>query len=292
MPIFFHGLTRYDSHFLVNEASLMDDIIGDVKVIARSSEKFMTISMRIKGSKIELVFLDSLLFMNRSLGALAKGVNDVSFLSDALSSNLCFEVMKRGNLQLKQRVELLRKKGIYPYDWMTSMNCFEKELPERASFYSKLRNEEVGETDYSHACHVYTSFECKNMGDYTDLYLATDVLLLAMIFQQFRKMCYKTYELDPPHFLSTPHMAWCAMLKLTKAELDPIPDADTLLFFEKGIHGGFCQVSHRYAKANNPGVPGYDPRLPTTHILYLDVSVCAVYSSNYYTVSVPSPSLC
>ena len=96
------------------------------------------------------------------------------------------------------------------------------------------------------------------LGDYHDLYLESDTLLLADIFENFRKACIKTYELDPEHFISIPGLAWQARLKKVGVELELLADYDMLLMIEEGIRGGICHAVHRYAKANKRYMKDYD----------------------------------
>ena len=114
----------------------------------------------------------------------------------------------------------------------------------------------------------------RNMGEYHDLYLKTDVLLLADVFESFRKTSLEYYELDPCHYYTAPGMAWDAALKLTKVELDLITDPDMYLMFEKGIRGGISTITHRHAIGNNPYLPSekYDSRKDHSYIMYLDAN--------------------
>ena len=118
-----------------------------------------------------------------------------------------------------EKADLLSRKGVYPYDFMESFEKFEESLPEKdAFFFSKLNGCGISDEDYEHACRVWKEFGIKNMEEYHDLYLETDVLLLADVFENFRKVCEKQYELDPAHYYTTPGLAWDAMLKMTGGE--------------------------------------------------------------------------
>ena len=113
---------------------------------------------------------------------------------------------------------------------------------------------------------------CQTLGNYTDLYCRTDVLLLADVFENFRKTSQKQYGLDPANYYTSPGLSWDALLKKTGVELELLTDYDQHLFIEKGMRGGISMVSKRHARANNPAVEGYDPERPNNHILYLDAN--------------------
>ena len=146
----------------------------------------------------------------------------------------------------------MRCKGVYPYEYMKSWSRFDEvSLPEKSDFYSKLNLSGISDEDYKHAREVWNKLNVKNMGEYHDIYLKNDVLLLADVFETFSDTCLEHYELDPSHFYTSPGLAWQACLKKTGVNLELLTDLDMLLMFEKGIRGGITQAVHRYAKANN-----------------------------------------
>ena len=109
---------------------------------------------------------------------------------------------------------MLLRKGVYPYEYMNGWDKFnETSIPNKESFYSNLTMENITETDYIHANNVFKTFKLNNLGGCHDLYVQSDTLLLADVFENFRKACIKTYELDPAHFISLPGLAWQACLK-------------------------------------------------------------------------------
>ena len=116
----------------------------------------------------------------------------------------------------------------------------ETALPDKKAFYSNLNMEDITDVEHRHASKVFKEFRLKNLGDYHDLYVQSDTLLLADVFEKFRSKCIKIYELDPAHFLSEPGLAWQACLKKTEVELELIIDPNMLLMVEEGISSGMC----------------------------------------------------
>ena len=168
---------------------------------------------------------------------------------------------------------MLLRKGVYPYEYMDDWEKFnETTLPKKEEFYSNLNMEDITDADYMHAKRVCKDFEIKNLGEYHDLYLKSDTLLLADVFKNFRKMCLKIYHLDPVKFLSAPGLAWQAALKKTEVKLELLTDIDTLLMVEKEIRGGICHAIHRYAKANNKYMKDYDKNKESSYLKYWDVN--------------------
>ena len=152
-------------------------------------------------------------------------------------------------------------------------------------FYSGLSQEGISEEDYKHPKEVWDTFNCRNIGDYHDLYLKTDVLLLADVFENFRKTAMTTYGPDPAWYYTLPGYSWDALLKSTGVSLELITDPDMYLFVEKGLRGGISMVSHRHATANNRYMQNFDPSQPDSYLMYLD-------SNNLYgwAMSQPMPT--
>ena len=142
---------------------------------------------------------------------------------------------------------LLLRKGVYPYEYMDSWERFdERLLPDKEAFYSGLNIEDIIDVDHKHAKRVFKKIDNKNIGDYDDLYVQSDTLLLTDAFESFRNMCLKIYGLDPVHFLSASGLAWEACLKKTGIRLELLNNIDMLVMVAKGIRGGIC-----YAISNN-----------------------------------------
>ena len=143
-----------------------------------------------------MVFIDSMQFMNSSLGPLFKNLSDNDFKH--LSQEFIGEQSK-----------LVKQKGVYPYEYMDSSKKFsEDKLPDRCKFFSSLKDKCISEKDYLHAISIWNVFKMNAIGDYHDIYLKTDVLLLPDVFEKFINTCLENYRLDPCHYFSRPGLSW------------------------------------------------------------------------------------
>ena len=268
LSVIFHNLQGYDAHLFIKKLSC---IPGGLNCIPSTEEKYISFSKKIKVDEyksrkngetvslyFEIRFIDSFKFLQTSLANLVGNLQSDDFHNTK-------EIFK-------ENINLLTRKGVYPYDYVSSIEKLtETQLPPKDQFYSKL-NDEVSDEDYQHALNVWTTFRCKTIRDYHDLYLKSDVLLLADVFENFRKTCLKHYNLDPAHYYTSPGLAWDACLKETGQELELLHDYDMLMMFEKGIRGGMTHISKRYAEANNKYMKDYNHNKPSTFIQYLDAN--------------------
>ncbi|XP_069673398.1 uncharacterized protein [Periplaneta americana] len=206
---------------------------------------------------MQMRFLDSFRFMPSSLAQLA----------DNLPKDKFSETKKN----FKNKFDLVCRKGVFPYDYLTTSDRLEDNcLPPKENFFSKLTNEHITEEDYNHAKSVWETFNIQTLGEYSDLYLKSDTLILTDVFENFREMCLKAYDLDCMYYYTVPGLAYSAMLKLTGVELQLIKDMTMLLLFEQGIRGGICQCVTRHAVANDPKSDNFDDSKPPSAIYYVD----------------------
>ena len=185
-------------------------------VIAEKVEDYISFSIKVEVDKyidkegnerskeIELRFIDSFKFMSSSLDSLVNNLakGDHKFLGfEEYSDRLC---------------ELLIRKGIYPYEYMNKWDRFnETKLLNKESFYSNLNMSGVSDKEHSfHAWNVWNEFKIRNMGEYHDLYLKRDVILVANVFESSMSVCMKNYGLDPAHFYTAPKMKINSVEKL------------------------------------------------------------------------------
>ncbi|XP_020296714.1 uncharacterized protein LOC109861465 [Pseudomyrmex gracilis] len=212
-----------------------------------------------KSYNIELRFIDSYKFLSASLDKLASFLNkDKLKILQSEFRNLSVENFK-----------LLTRKGVFPYEYVDFVDKLqERRLPPRESFYSSLTGETISESKYAHAVNIWQQFSISTLGEDSDLYLKTDVLLLADIFENFRESCIRSYGLDPAHYYTLLGYTWDAMLKHTGITFDLLTDVDMVMFIERGL----SQCSARYAHANNKYMQMYDTSKPTSYLMYFDIN--------------------
>ena len=131
----------------------------------------------------------------------------------------------------------------------------------------------ISEEYYQHAQRVWEEFGIHNLGDYYDLYLRIDVVLLANMYEAIRDTFLRHYKLDPAHFYTSPGLTWKTCLKRTGIKLELLTDPDMLLMFERGIRGGITQAVRKYASANNKYMGDrFDPKSESSYLQYLDAN--------------------
>ena len=287
IPVVFHNGSTFDYHFIIKE--LVKEFEGNFENTEKYITFSVPLKKKIQNKNIEITykikFIDSYRFMSSSLSKLVDNLSEGIHNNKCADCKSCLDYMRSTNEKLifkcfnceqyykkkfnkdliKRFVSsyefynkdlnkfiLLLRKGVYPYEYMDSWETFnETSLPSKEDFNRNLNMENIDDIDYRHGNDVFKRFELENLGQYHDLYVQSDTLLLADTFENFRDMCIKEYELDPAHFLSLPGLAWQACLKKTNIELERLTDYNMLRMVEEGIRGGICHSIHRYAKANN-----------------------------------------
>ena len=266
LPVVFHNLKNYDAHFVIKhfQKQYTQKISGqghkvtydDVKIIPLNGERFLQFQIG------NIKFLDSFQFLSASLESL------VSLLLKSGKQNFHHTTKYLGDH------DLVFAKGTYPYSYMTDRSKFdESQLPSIENFYNTLNDEPLSSQDYERAQDTWKFFDIKNLQQYHDHYLLSDVLLLTDVFEHFRRDVLRKHSLDCLYYPTLPSLAWSMALKHTGVELDLITDPEAYLMLENSIRGGISTICNRYSKANNPYIiDGYDPDQPTTYITYLDAN--------------------
>jgi len=192
IPIFFHNMSNYDAHLFIKRLVKPDEINNtpdtktyeNINCIAKNEESYITFGkqivvgeytdkygMKLGKTTCELKFVDSFRFMSSSLEALVKN----------LDRDQCKNLKK---FYGERHLDLLKRKGVYPYDYVDSVDKLANtSLPPKEAFYSKLNDEDISVSDYEHAKTVWREFSLKTLGEYHELYNSSDVLLLADVFE-------------------------------------------------------------------------------------------------------------
>ena len=241
IPIFLHNGSKYDFHFIIQ--ALSNKNVLDIDVLPYNGEHFRTISFN------SFKFLDSLAFLQSSLNQLSEDLSKTNHHYPILKQT---GLIKTNNIFDQNKLNCLLKKSFFPYEFCTSLELLEKTtaIPPRESFYSVLHETTISQEDYNFACKIWKMFRCKNLVDYTKIYCKLDTILLAEIFQKFRKEMHGFSGLDPTWYASLPGFAFDSMLKETRCSLEYLTDINMVHFFEAGIRGGVSFINNRYLKAD------------------------------------------
>ena len=269
ISVFFHNLTGYDSHLFIKK---LNKTMGTIDCIPNNEENYISFSKTIKtgeyvdkkgetkNKNFKIIFKDSMKFLNTSI--------------EALVNNLPEDGFKNLEKYFKPyQAKLLKQKGFFPYEYLDNLEKLKDTItPPQDAFYSNLSGKGINKGCYEHVLNVWKKFNIKTLKDYLKLYNISDVLLLADIFENFRNICLKNYGLDPVHYYTAPGLAWDAMLKITKINLELLSDIDKLLMVEKGIRGGISMISNRYGKANNKYMKDYNKKEASKYLMYVDAN--------------------
>ena len=167
LPMIFHNLRGYDSHLIIKELSKFN---CNINVIPNGLEKIMSFSL-----DKNIVFIDCMLFLNSSLDKLVNNLNEFKYLNKDFKGN---------------KLEFIKKKGIYLYEYMGKFKKFkEDKSPNKECFFNSLKNCSISDKAYQMAIDIWNIYNIKNLGEYHDLYLKTDVLLLCDVFEKFINVC-------------------------------------------------------------------------------------------------------
>ena len=277
-PVVFHNLSGYDSHLFIKNLGFSE---GNIDFIPNNEEKYISFSKKIQVGTYPKKALDAngdIFYEQKPIYHAIRFIDSFKFMATSLEK-LVNNLPKDDCINLSlyysgDKFNLLTRKGVYPYEYMDLLEKLkETALPPKKAFYSRLNDGGISDEDYAHAQNVWKMFKMEYFKDYHELYNKVDVLLLADVFENFRNICLKNYELDPAHYYTAPGLAWDAALKVTDVNLELLSDIDMLLMVEKGIRGGVSMVSNRYGKANNKYMGDkFNSNEPSKYIQYLDAN--------------------
>ena len=254
IPVVAHNAQNYDLNMVLTH---LTNKTKNVTVLAKNRETFLSLNY---GRCLR--FIDSASFLPGSLDSMVKLLD-----SEQLKPFLLHITSD------EDRLKLLRKKGIFPYDYMNNENKLnETSLPAREDFHNSLTNSPITDEDYDMAQLMWREFDCKTIQDYLELYLVLDTMLLTGMVEAYRITTLAHFKLDPMYYVSSASMSMDAMLRVTKVKLDRLPTTDMYLFVTKSIRGGLCGTSTRYAKSNHDLCGDYNPIKENSHIIGWDAN--------------------
>lgn len=307
IPIYFHNLSKYDSHMILQVINKFGT--GDLNMIPKTEEEYISFSKRYttpSGDTYELRFLDSFRLLPASLDTLSSNVlkedknkfrllmkyttekeQEAIFWDEkventseilVLDKNFDHKYKTTTSIEIKPRI-----KGIYPYEFTDSWEKFNHtKLLNKSDFYDNLNQKSISNQEYEQYVKVWNAIG-GNLGNYSDLYLKTDVLALADVIHNFRDLGLKHYELDPVYYYTTPGYSMDAMLKMTKVNLELLSDFRMLQLIEHGMRGGISSVcGDRYVNIEgknyitNQNIDKEDPL--QEWLMYLDANNLYGYS--------------
>lgn len=260
IPVFFHNL-KYDSHLFITELAAYPSKFN-LEIIPSTTENYIGICKKVPLNRhqnytskhdpyLKIMFKDSFKFLSKSLDALCK----------SLDKSKDFKILDQ---EFGAKSNLLKQKGVFPYSLIKSLSDYNLSFPSRDTFPN------VTDAEYAYAHLVANEFNCRNLGEYSDLYQKTDCCILADIFEKFRDDSLAAYGLDPAKFLSSPSLSFQAMLKYTGAKIELISDPSMHSLIRRGIRGGLTQAVCRKSEAKNHYL---DPEITENenYLVYLDM---------------------
>ena len=270
------GLVRLPDGCEVRNRGLFYRVVRNINACRRNRRR-----------RYQIRFLDSLLFVQASLDSVAKSMAPEDFTCiKGLALELGFR--GQGKLTVEEAFSLLRRKGVYPYEWfddeakwnacaLPPIQAFVSLLQHGTSDYHQLtpKDRSTLEEDYAFAGQVWQRFGLQTFREYHDLYLRLDVLLLADVFERFRNVFMTGFGIDPCHYYTLPGAGWEAALKKTGSVLELFGpgEEDKYIFCEEAKRGGVSMVGAlRYAEANNPYLADYDESRPSSYLMYVDAN--------------------
>jgi len=211
VPVYAHNFSGYDSHFLLQAISQHKTPTDYISVLAYNSQRIRTLTYN------KINFIDSMHFVSDSLGNITR---------DLTSSGHDFSILKKSGLfNSEEQLQLLLRKGVFPYELLTSLKKFRKmeAFPPRESFYSGLYEKHASPADYEHGKKVFETFKCQNMAQYLKLYNILDVYLLLEAITAFRNVGWTEFGLDAAHFISLRFFSYKSTFQYGFAQIQPLP---------------------------------------------------------------------
>ena len=226
IPIYFFNGMKYDNSILLKS---LCDIYKDemtLNCIGNSCKSFKMINFKFKNMKYSFKLLDISNFIKGSLSKLSGNLLD----KDKIITKKHFP----------HNFELLKEKTCFPYEWLTKVNIYDKDLPSMDKFYSSLKFQNISQKEYDKTLEIYKKLKCKNVKDYLDKYMKLDICLQADIFNSFRNTIWNKFEIDCSKYITSCSLSLDLMLKYTKAKIELFKDITMFDYTDSSVLGGLC----------------------------------------------------
>ena len=234
--VLFHNSKGYVTAYMIDIFSKIPNI--RINCLAQNQERFKMLNFRIPNKKYNIKIIDSLSFLQGKLENLSKDLDDD------------LKIVTKNHFQDKFKY-INKKLENFPYIYINPDNLNEKDLLEKKYFDNILTIKKVTKKQYSKSKLFYKKIKSKNLREYLECYLTSDITLLADNFNNFRKMIFDQFELDPVKYVSAPSLTKDAALKYSKCKIENIKDVSIFNFVRKTIIGGFSDSINPYIKLDD-----------------------------------------
>ena len=234
--VLFHNSKGYDNAYMIDIFSKIKDI--HITCLAENNQRFKMLNFKIPNKKYSIKIVDSLSFLQGNLDLLSKDLDDDLKIVTKQEFQNDFKYVNK-------------KLQNFPYMYLNSENLNEENLPEMKEFDNILTMKKITEKEYKEVKNFYKQMKFKNLKEYLECYLKSDITLLTDIFNNFRKMIFNEFELDPVKYISSPSLSKDCALKYSKCKIEHIKDVTIFQFVRNSIMGGVSNSINPFVKLDD-----------------------------------------
>ena len=234
--VLFHNAKGYNNSYMLNIFSKIHNI--QISCLGQNTEKFKILEFLIPNKDYSTKIIDSLAFLQSKLDDLSKDLDD----------DLKFVTKNH----FQDKFEMVSKKSEnFPHNCINKNNLENKELPDKKYFYNILTLKDIDDKEYKKVKNFYKNMEFKNVREYSECYLISDITLLADVYNNFRKIIFNNLGLDTVKYISAPSLTKDCALKYSRCKIENIKDESIFQFVRKSIMGGLSDSINPYVKLDN-----------------------------------------
>ena len=234
--VLFHNAKGYDNSYMLDTFSKIPNV--QIKCLGQNTEKFKMLKFLIPEKEYSIKIIDSLAFLQSNLDSLSKDLDDD------------LKIITKNHFQ--DKFELINKKlENFPYNYVNPETLQNENLPDKKHFYNMLKLKDITDKEYRIVKEFYENMKFKNIKEYLECYLISDITLLADVFNNFRKIIFDNLGLDCVKYISSPSLSKDAALKYSKCKIENIIDVSIFQFVRKSVMGGLSDSINPYVKIDN-----------------------------------------